>query len=119
MAGFESVVLIAGGHPKGLSFAPLASTVPPVRAVVAIGTAAGEVRAVFDGLVPVVEAASMDGAVAAAAELARPGDAVVLSPACASFDWYRNYNQRGDDFMWRVQQHLGPSDAAQEEVARR
>jgi UDP-N-acetylmuramoylalanine--D-glutamate ligase len=119
MAGFESVVLIAGGHPKGLSFAPLASTVPPVRAVVAIGTAAGEVRAVFDGLVPVVEAASMDGAVTAAAELARSGDAVVLSPACASFDWYRNYNQRGDDFMWRVQQHLGPSDAAQEEVARR
>jgi UDP-N-acetylmuramoylalanine--D-glutamate ligase len=48
----------------------------------------------------------MDEAVAEAAALARPGDAVVLSPACASYDWYRNYNERGDDFARAVTAHL-------------
>ena len=98
VGGFPSVVLIAGGKGKGLSFEPLRSTVPPVRAVVAIGAAAAEVEAVFADRVPVVLAGSMLDAVHRAAELARPGDAVLLSPACASFDWYPNYVQRGLDF---------------------
>ncbi|MEM9561456.1 MAG: UDP-N-acetylmuramoyl-L-alanine--D-glutamate ligase [Actinomycetota bacterium] len=102
VGGFDSVVLIAGGHPKGLSFEPLRETAPPVRTVVAIGEAAPEIEAVFDGLAPVEVASSMDEAIEAADRLARPGDAVVLSPACASFDWYRNYVDRGDDFTRRV-----------------
>ncbi len=110
VGGFESVVLIAGGHPKGLAFDPLRSTVPPVRAVVAIGTAAPEIEAVFGDLVEVTVATTMDQAIEAAAGLARPGDAVVLSPACASFDWYRNYEERGDDFRRRVQGRFGPGD---------
>ena len=96
--GFASVVLIAGGRNKGLDLSVLGRAVPPVRAVVAIGEAQEEVSAAFAGRVPVARAASMQEAVAAASSLARPGDAVLLSPGCASFDWYRSYGERGDDF---------------------
>lgn len=98
VSGFPAVVLIAGGRNKGLDLSVLASTVPPVRAVVAIGEAAPEVERSFGGAVPTVRARSMDEAVARAAELTRPGDCVLLSPGCASFDWYSSYAARGDDF---------------------
>ena len=100
--GFESVVLIAGGRNKGLDLSTLAEGVDHVRAVVAIGEAAPEVAAAFDGLRPVEVARSMPEAVATAARLAHPGDAVLLSPACASFDWYPSYAARGDDFAAAV-----------------
>jgi UDP-N-acetylmuramoylalanine--D-glutamate ligase len=103
---FPSVVLIAGGHNKGLDLSELARAVPPVRAVVAIGEAAGEVVAAFAGHAPVRAAGSMEEAVAVAAELARPGDAVVLSPGCASFDWYRSYAERGEHFAGLVRARL-------------
>ncbi|MGH9105948.1 MAG: UDP-N-acetylmuramoyl-L-alanine--D-glutamate ligase, partial [Acidimicrobiales bacterium] len=86
--GFGSVVLIAGGRNKGLDLSCLATTVPPVRAVVAIGESSPEVSAAFEGLVPVRKAGTMEEAVGLAGEQARPGDAIVLSPGCASFDWY-------------------------------
>jgi UDP-N-acetylmuramoylalanine--D-glutamate ligase len=106
--GFESVVLIAGGRNKGLDLAPLAAAAPRLRAVVAIGDAAGEVAAVFAGSgVPVDVAGSMDDAVVAAAAAARPGDAVLLSPGCASFDWYGSYGERGDDFARAVGERIG------------
>jgi UDP-N-acetylmuramoylalanine--D-glutamate ligase len=69
---------------------------------VAIGEAAGEVEACFAGVRPVRRAASMAEAVRLAAELAEPGDTVLLSPACASFDWYTSYAARGDDFAREV-----------------
>lgn len=100
--GFDSVVLIAGGRNKGLDLGTLAEGADHVRAVVAIGDSAGEVVAAFDGLRPVEVAGSMPEAVAAAARLAQPGDAVLLSPACASFDWYASYAARGDDFAAAV-----------------
>jgi UDP-N-acetylmuramoylalanine--D-glutamate ligase len=100
--GFDSVVLIAGGRNKGLDLGTLAEGADHVRAVVAIGDSAGEVVAAFDGLRPVEVAGSMPDAVAAAARLAQPGDAVLLSPACASFDWYASYAARGDDFAAAV-----------------
>jgi UDP-N-acetylmuramoylalanine--D-glutamate ligase len=104
--GFDSVVLIAGGRNKGLDLAELAEGSDHVRAVVAIGEAGPEVAAAFDGRRPVRRASSMDEAVEEAASLAVPGDAVVLSPACASFDWYGSYAERGDDFVRAVRQHL-------------
>jgi UDP-N-acetylmuramoylalanine--D-glutamate ligase len=106
VAGFRSVVLIAGGRNKGLDLDALATTVPPVRAVVAIGEAAGEVLHAFDGLVPVATAASMSSAVDAARAMARTGDSVLLSPGCASFDWYSSYAARGDDFVAIVKARL-------------
>ncbi|HSS08553.1 MAG TPA: UDP-N-acetylmuramoyl-L-alanine--D-glutamate ligase, partial [Acidimicrobiales bacterium] len=100
VAGFSSVVLIAGGRNKGLDLTALASTVPPVRAVVAIGEAAEDVTAAFSGSpsVAVTAATDMAEAVTIAASLARAGDAVLLSPGCASFDWYHSYAERGEHF---------------------
>ena len=100
------MVLIAGGRNKGLDLSVMASLVPPVRAVVAIGEAAPQVSAAFSGLVPITEAATMEAAVEAAAALARPGDSVLLSPGCASFDWYRSYGERGDHFASIVDRRL-------------
>jgi UDP-N-acetylmuramoylalanine--D-glutamate ligase len=102
VSGFDSVVLIAGGRNKGLDLSELAQAAGPVRAVVAIGEAAAEVEAAFEGVRPVAHATTMDEAVAAAAALARTGDVVLLSPGCASFDWYRSYAERGDDFARAV-----------------
>jgi UDP-N-acetylmuramoylalanine--D-glutamate ligase len=102
VSGFPSVVLIAGGKNKGLRLDGLRVVADHIRAVVAIGDAAPDVEATFAGLRPVERAASMDEAVAAARRVARPGDAVLLSPGCASYDWYRNYGERGDDFTRAV-----------------
>jgi UDP-N-acetylmuramoylalanine--D-glutamate ligase len=107
VAGFESVVLIAGGRNKGLDLGVLAESAASIRAVVAIGEAAPEVVAAFDGVRPVTRAGSMDEAVRAAVDLARPGDAVLLSPGCASFDWYGSYGERGDDFARAVREATG------------
>jgi UDP-N-acetylmuramoylalanine--D-glutamate ligase len=105
--GFDSVVLIAGGQNKGLDLGAMAEVAAGVRAVVAIGAAAGEVEAAFAGLAPVTRAGSMREAVHAAAGLAERGDAVLLSPGCASFDWYRSYAERGDDFARAVADEIG------------
>jgi UDP-N-acetylmuramoylalanine--D-glutamate ligase len=99
IAGFDSVVLIAGGRNKDLDLSGLRSP-ERVRSVVAIGEAAGEIEQVFHGACPVQRAGSMAEAVRAAAALAQRGDVVLLSPGCASFDWYPQggYGARGDDF---------------------
>ncbi|HWH36031.1 MAG TPA: UDP-N-acetylmuramoyl-L-alanine--D-glutamate ligase [Acidimicrobiales bacterium] len=108
LAGFPSVVLIAGGRNKGLDLSVLATAADRVRAVVAIGEAAGEVVLAFAATpVPVHQAGSMDAAVATARAVARPGDAVLLSPACASFDWYSSYAERGNDFARAVVHSIG------------
>jgi UDP-N-acetylmuramoylalanine--D-glutamate ligase len=107
VAAVGSAVVIAGGRNKGLDLAVLAEAAPAVRGVVAIGEAAVEVAAAFAGIRPVKEAASMEEAVAAAAELAEPGDAVVLAPGCASYDWYGSYGERGDDFARLVLAYVG------------
>jgi UDP-N-acetylmuramoylalanine--D-glutamate ligase len=109
LSGFASAVLIAGGRNKGLALDDLGQLAPHLRGVVAIGEAADEVALAFDGRVPVTTAGSMADAVDAARALAQPGDAVVLSPACASFDWYGSYAERGDDFQRHVRAAIGAS----------
>lgn len=92
-------VLIAGGDGKGGDFTPLRPAVQrAARAVVLIGRDADLIARVLDGVVPLVRATSMADAVQRAAELARPGDLVLLSPACASFDMFDNYAHRGRAF---------------------
>jgi UDP-N-acetylmuramoylalanine--D-glutamate ligase len=107
LRAFPSVVLIAGGRNKGLDLRELADEREHVTAVVAIGEAGPQVAEAFDGIRPVRVADSMDAAVAEAASLATRGDVVLLSPACASFDWYRSYAERGDDFTRAVHDLLG------------
>ncbi|WP_296805683.1 UDP-N-acetylmuramoyl-L-alanine--D-glutamate ligase [Thiocapsa sp.] len=96
-------VLIAGGDGKGADFAPLRSAVKrAARAVVLIGRDAGIIAQALDGEVPLVNASSMQDAVARAAAIARPGDTVLLSPACASFDMFESYEHRGRAFAEAV-----------------
>ena len=95
---FDHVVLIAGGKNKGLDLSTMGSEPQRMRAVVAIGAAADAIAAVFEGSCPVLRAGSMDDAVAVARRAAAPGDVVLLSPGCASFDWYSGYPARGEDF---------------------
>jgi UDP-N-acetylmuramoylalanine--D-glutamate ligase len=111
LRSFARVVLIAGGKNKGLDLSVLAEEAPRLRAVVAIGAASDEVADAFAARVPVARAESMDAAVTLAAERARDGDAVLLSPACASFDWYGSYGERGDDFARAVRDRLAAQEA--------
>ena len=105
--GFDSIVLIAGGLNKGLDLRPMARERTRIRAVVAIGRDAKAIEQAFAGSA-VAEATSMAEAVDRAGELARPGDVVLLSPGCASFDWYPDggYPARGDDFRRLVNARL-------------
>jgi UDP-N-acetylmuramoylalanine--D-glutamate ligase len=102
--GFERVVLIAGGVSKGVDLGLLTAAADRIAAVVAIGATPEQVEAVFAGRVRTARAGSMREAVAVARDLAAPGDTVLLSPACASFDWYDSYAARGDDFQAAVRE---------------
>jgi len=101
LEGFDvPVVLIAGGDGKGQDFAPLAPAVQAhARAVVLIGRDAPSIAGALASTgIPMERADTMEAAVEAAYALAHDGDAVLLSPACASFDMFRNYGHRGDVF---------------------
>jgi UDP-N-acetylmuramoylalanine--D-glutamate ligase len=96
-------VLIAGGRDKGGTYAPLAEALARKgRAAVLIGEAADAIARAIGDRVPVRRADSMHDAVRKSAELALPGDAVLLSPACSSFDMFRDYKDRGDAFVRAV-----------------
>jgi UDP-N-acetylmuramoylalanine--D-glutamate ligase len=107
------IVLIAGGVDKGGSYEPVRERMDARgRAVVLIGQAAPLVRGAFVGSpVPLEDASSLDEAVTRARALARPGDAVLLAPACASFDMFRSYAHRGDEFA-RAVRALPPGGTA-------
>ncbi len=101
------IVLILGGRDKGNDYSKIAALVASsVRAVVAVGESADKVVKAFAGSVPVSKASSMGDAVTRCAGAAREGDVVLLSPACASFDWFDNYEHRGRAFkeaVWAMQ----------------
>ena len=100
----RKAVLIAGGEGKGQDFAPLSpAVVQHARAVVLIGRDAPLIEAALHGCgVPLVHAMDMNDAVQQAARLVQRGDAVLLSPACASFDMFRNYAHRAEVFVAAV-----------------
>jgi UDP-N-acetylmuramoylalanine--D-glutamate ligase len=96
-------VLIAGGRDKGGSYAPLVEALRRKgRAAVLIGEAADAIARAIGADVPVQRASSMQEAVRLGASLAVAGDAVLLSPACSSFDMFRDYKHRGDEFVRAV-----------------
>jgi UDP-N-acetylmuramoylalanine--D-glutamate ligase len=94
----DPVVLIAGGSGKGEDYAPLAGVMQQVRHAVLLGQEGPAIERALAGVVPTTRADSMDAAVALAADLAEPDAVVLLSPACASFDMFANYGQRGEAF---------------------
>jgi UDP-N-acetylmuramoylalanine--D-glutamate ligase len=92
-------LLIAGGKDKGEDYRLLRESVQKkTKAVIVIGEAAGKIAAALDGCTVITPASSMDEAVTLATRLAQPGDTVLLSPACASFDMFTSYGHRGDVF---------------------
>lgn len=97
------VVVILGGSDKNLDFRPLADHAGRMRLAILIGQASGRIRAVLEGRCELASAASLEEAVRQAAEAASPGDTVLLAPACASFDMFRNYAHRGEVFRRAVE----------------
>jgi UDP-N-acetylmuramoylalanine--D-glutamate ligase len=101
------LVIIAGGEGKGQEFTPLAGAFRgKVRRAVLIGRDAAMIAAALDGACEVEFAASMEEAVSAARKAAQPGDTVMLSPACASFDMFRDYAHRGEAFAAAAREGL-------------
>jgi UDP-N-acetylmuramoylalanine--D-glutamate ligase len=100
----RKVVAILGGEGKGQDFSPLAHPISRyARAVVLIGRDAPLLRAALaDSGVPMQDASSMEDAVAQANRAAHAGDAVLMSPACASFDMFSNYEHRAQVFVAAV-----------------
>jgi UDP-N-acetylmuramoylalanine--D-glutamate ligase len=102
----QRIVLIAGGRSKGTDFAALGKTINErARAVVLIGEAADEIASKIERTI-VKRASSMDDAVTQAAVLAKPGDLILLSPGCASFDMFKSAEARGDAFIRAVARRL-------------
>jgi UDP-N-acetylmuramoylalanine--D-glutamate ligase len=96
----QPLVLLAGGDGKGADFSPLRDALAgKARAVILFGRDAPLIESALKGVVPVRHAASLQEAVRLASRTAEPGDAVLLSPACASFDMFSGYEQRGQVFM--------------------
>jgi UDP-N-acetylmuramoylalanine--D-glutamate ligase len=107
LRAFEGrVILLAGGVAKGCDFAALANEAARITLVVAFGEAAPEIEAalVSAGAPPVVREPGLEAAIARAAREAAPGDSVLLAPACASFDEFRDYADRGASFERWVRQ---------------
>ena len=103
LESFEKVILIAGGTNKGLDFRELKELFKErVKGAVFIGETAELLAETFKGLSPILRANSMEEAVRKAFELSKPGDTVLLSPGCASFDMFKNFEERGEAFKKAV-----------------
>ena len=99
----QPVVLIMGGRDKGSNFTILQNRIRKhIKTLIVMGEAAEHIREAFGQIATVINATSMQDAVSKAYQAAAPGDVVLLSPGCASFDRYENYGQRGDDFRRAV-----------------
>lgn len=100
----KKIVLIAGGVGKGASFAPLQpSLTRHVKALVTIGSDGDKIAALCEGRLPVTACSSLKEAVETARQYAQSGEIVLLSPACASFDMFENYQDRGNQFCELVE----------------
>jgi UDP-N-acetylmuramoylalanine--D-glutamate ligase len=95
----KDIILILGGREKDTDFSPLIPAVKTsVKLILAIGEAAGHILETFETVCRIVPCSTMADAVTAGLDSANPEDIVLLSPACASFDMYNNYEERGNDF---------------------
>ena len=103
----QKVVLLAGGHAKGADFCLVRQRLSKkVKRAVIYGEAQDLLWESWSGAIPLVRTADLEGAFEEALKIARPGDAILLSPACASFDQFRNYEERGKAFKALVEGKL-------------
>ena len=102
LESFDNVILIMGGRNKGLDLTVIMPMLNRVKHLIAIGEASKEIELAFEKKVSVSLAESMEDAVEIAHTHSIPGDVVLLSPGCASFDWYKNYKERGLDFAIKI-----------------
>jgi UDP-N-acetylmuramoylalanine--D-glutamate ligase len=101
----KPVLLLMGGRDKGSNFTVLKDAIGQhVKELIVMGEAAAPIKSALGPIVPVKVADSMPGAVATAFQDAGPDEIVLLSPGCASFDWYGSYAERGDDFRRAVEE---------------
>ncbi|MBI3312995.1 MAG: UDP-N-acetylmuramoyl-L-alanine--D-glutamate ligase [Candidatus Omnitrophica bacterium] len=109
----SKVILIAGGHPKSDDFDMVSELIKrKVKTAILIGEARPLLRRAWDGLCPSWETNDFHAAVQKACQSAAPGDTVLLSPACASFDMFRNYEERGNLFKQTVHEILAAKNSA-------
>ncbi|MCQ2545868.1 MAG: UDP-N-acetylmuramoyl-L-alanine--D-glutamate ligase, partial [Clostridia bacterium] len=97
----ENIILIAGGYDKGSEYDEFIDAFEGrVKELLLIGVTAPKIRAAAEarGFTNIADASDMEECVKLAYEMAKPGDVVLLSPACASWDMYENFEQRGDHF---------------------
>jgi UDP-N-acetylmuramoylalanine--D-glutamate ligase len=114
-----NLLVILGGKDKGSSYAPLRPLLTArARRAFLIGAAAKKIASEIEGAVPLEMSGTLDRAVQAAFEVARPGDVVLLAPACASFDQFQNFEHRGRVFVDLVR-HLGAGAPARTAGGRR
>jgi UDP-N-acetylmuramoylalanine--D-glutamate ligase len=106
----EKIILIAGGRDKGSSYQPLAKLVKQkVKALIVLGEASAKIKGELGCWIQTYEVKSLPEAVKLGQKLASPGDVVLLSPACASFDMFKNYEQRGQVFKEEVRKLIAKS----------
>jgi UDP-N-acetylmuramoylalanine--D-glutamate ligase len=99
-----NLLVIAGGKGKGAPYQPMVDEGRgKVQAVLTIGQDADTIAAAYKGVAAVHPCGTLEAAVRRARELAKPGDTVLLSPACASYDQFKNFEDRGDTFKRLVQ----------------
>lgn len=105
--GFENVILLVGGRNKGLDLDVMGSVKNNLKRVIVMGEASDELLRVFEGSVPTSSTNSMEDAIKEADLRSEEGDVVLLSPGCTSFDWYKNYVERGEHFERAVNELIG------------
>ena len=109
---FENLILIAGGYDKGVDLSAMAANTDRIRAVIALGATAPAVAAAFSDVSNVRTVDDLAAAVTYANEIAQPGNVVLFSPGCASFDQYKSFEQRGDHFRSLVQSALSTTQSS-------
>jgi UDP-N-acetylmuramoylalanine--D-glutamate ligase len=108
----QKVILILGGRDKGASYDPLVEAMQGrVKQVLVIGEASAKIASAIGNKIPLALSTSLEDAVRHAASMGEPGDTVLLSPACASFDMFHNYEHRGCVFKKSVQELVNAQDA--------
>ena len=102
---FKNLILIMGGKEKNTDFSPLQAPIKSrVKHLILMGEASTNIQKALEGSCDITRVTTMASAVALARTLAKKGDTVMLSPACASFDMYSSYGHRGDDFKHQIKQ---------------